>query len=117
MLDACVWAIPPSPRCGSWLFDRPSRKQPTALGSYGRVPHASVFDAGSTAITWTALVWPTLLNASPMTILSKGDPSSAGIRLSLSENGLTGEVASASGPCRATAAGTLAKRTCANGPQ
>ncbi len=89
----------------------PSHKQATALGSYGRVPHASAFDASSKAITWTALVWPTLLNGAPMTILSKGDLSSAGIRLSLDANGITGEVATEAGPCSATASIKLTKRT------
>lgn len=83
----------------------PSVKQKTALGSYGRVAHAGAFDADGGMLTWTALVWPTLLNASRMTILSKG-----GMRLSLDAAGITGEVPTSNGTCSAVASRKLVAR-------
>ncbi len=90
----------------------PSRKQVTALGSYGRVPHAPAFDAGNGPMTWSALIWPTLLNASRMTIMSRGDPAGqGGICLSLSSSGVAAEVATGNGTLTAIAAGSLTERT------
>src|SRR5690606_22896901 len=90
----------------------PSRKQSTALGSYGRVAHAPAFDAGVGPLTWTALVWPTLLAGRQMTILAKGDPQTGGgVRISVSASGVTAEVATAKGTCTAVAARQLTKRT------
>jgi N,N-dimethylformamidase len=72
----------------------PSRKQTTELGSYGRVSHQHKFTTGDAAVTWSALVRPTLLGPSPLIIMAKGDPAVAGVHLGLTEGGVFGLVAS-----------------------
>jgi N,N-dimethylformamidase len=74
----------------------PSRVQAVALGSFARVAHSDRLLQGDSAVTWTALVRPSLLAPSRMAVLSKGDPNTAGVRLFLSQAGIEGEVATAS---------------------
>ena len=71
----------------------PSRVQKVALGSYGRIAHSAHLSVGKSAVTWGALVRPSLLGSGPMTVLSKGDPATAGVRLSIADAGVIAEVA------------------------
>ena len=72
-------------------IERPSRVQPMALGSYGRLDAAALRLAGP--LTVTALVWPTLVRGESCVVSRWDEGRGAGWSLSLGPAGVTGRVA------------------------